>query len=234
MGKLNLRNLGDQCSLCSRRTCELRLGTEKGHHLLPVPGSSKQQTAATEGLRMCRVQFGGTLEGRDRRLVVLLLGLENNGLRYNQTTLGPQRRHGSLSILKRTKNHIPVVRALDTRDNRSRKGRRIGRAGQRLVEKRVGGRRIIQPQPRDVGRSRKQPGRRGAVCKAPCVNGNLTDHSLPIRVIAPRQVQFINQLHLLRAGGKVGEQLGNLVRHHLHLGEETGSADLSLILSEIG
>ena len=183
---------------------------------------------------MRRVEFGCPLECRDRRLVVLLVRLEDTALRDNKPALRAGRCHRRLRILERAQDDIPVARAIHARNHCSRKGRRVGRAGQRLVEKRVGGRRIIQPQPRDVGRSRKQPGRRGAVCKAPCVNGNLADHRIPVALAAPSQIQFINQLHLLRAGGKVGEQLGNLVRHHLHLGEETGSADLSLILSEIG
>ena len=56
---------------------------------------------------------------------------------------------------------------------------------------------------------------------------DLTDNCLPVRLAAPGQIEFINQLDLLRAGGEVGEQRGNLVRHHLHFGEETGSVNPS-------
>ena len=125
MGKLNLRNLRDESRLRSCNAGELRLGAQEGNNLLPVPGGSKEQTAATEGLSVRRVELGRPLEGGDGRLVVLLVRLEHAALRNRQATLGASRRNRCLRILKRTQHNVPVLRRLHARNHSLRKGRRV-------------------------------------------------------------------------------------------------------------
>ena len=159
MGKLNLRNLRDESRLRSRNAGELRLGAQEGDNLLPVPRSRKEQPTATEGLSVRRVELGRTLEGRNGRLVVLLVRLEHAALRNRQATLGASRGNRCLRILKRTQHNVPVLRRLHARNHSLRKGRRVRRARKRLVEQRVCRSCVIQPEPRDVGRAGQQTGR---------------------------------------------------------------------------